>query len=275
MNRQDIVYEKDRGIATARVNRPERLNAFRTGTYQELLAVLDDVARDEGIRVLVITGTGRAFSAGDDLKELHGMLNDTASAARMNEMVLSLQEITRRIAQLPSVVIAAVNGIAVGFGVELALAADIRLASDDATFTFAEAKRGLFVTNGAVHLLPRLIGLGRALHMTLTGGSISAAQALAHGLVTGVFPRDDLTAETREVARAIAANAPTSARLLKQHLRSAFELDLEQAMRLEIEATQQCAASGESAEGVQSFLARRPAAGKDRTPHTGTGRRTE
>ena len=253
----DITYEKREMIATARINRPARLNAFRQTTYGELLAVLDDTGNDERLRVLVITGTGRTFSAGDDLKELDVMLSSSDPVTSMDRTLTVLQEITRRIVSLPKIVIAAVNGIAVGFGVELALAADIRIAAQEASFEFAEARRGLFVTNGAIYLLPRLVGYGRATHLMLTGYSISASEALEWGLVTSVFPMQAFMPGVLQIAHTISGNAPTSVRLLKQRLRASYELGLEEAMRLEVEAVRECAERGESAEGARAFLERR------------------
>ena len=257
MDLHDIIYEKHESIATARINRPARLNAFRQTTYEELLAVLDDCGNDERVRVLVIAGTGRAFSAGDDLKELDVMLSSNDPVTSMDRTLTVLQEITRRIVSLPKIVIAAVNGIAVGFGVELALAADIRVAAEVASFEFAEARRGLFVTNGAIYLLPRLVGLGRAMHLMITGCSISASEALECGLVSSVFPMPAFMPGALQIAHAISRNAPTSVRLLKPHLRASYELDLEEAMRLEVAAVRECAKNGETAEGARAFLERR------------------
>ncbi len=136
MELNDILYEKKDGIAVATFNRPAALNAFRQATLREFISILDDVKADNTIRVLVITGTGRAFSAGIDLKEMANSTSDTRSLKQEYDELQAIQDVTRRMVHLPKIIIAAVNGIAVGIGVETALASDIRLAADNAYICF-------------------------------------------------------------------------------------------------------------------------------------------
>jgi enoyl-CoA hydratase/carnithine racemase len=158
---------------------------------------------------------------------------------------------------LPKIIISAINGLAVGVGVEIALASDIRIASSDASFSFTEAKRGLFQTNGVMFLLPRLIGAGRAAHIMLTGETVLASRALEYGMVTSVVQPNELLHAAREIAATIAANAPISVRLVKQVLQQSLESTLEQALALETAGMLECLASQDLLEGTQSFIEKR------------------
>jgi enoyl-CoA hydratase/carnithine racemase len=256
LNLIDLEYSKKDGIAIATVNRPESLNAFRQQTFVDLNAVLEDVRTDDNVRVLILTGNGRAFSAGADLKEMgSSMLTSSLDEQRKNlEMY---QNLTRTMLALPKTIICAVNGLAVGVGVEIALASDIRIASSDASFTFAEAKRGLFQTNGVMFLLPRLIGAGRAAHIMLTGERVLADRALEYGMVTQVIEPKQLEIAAREIASTIAANAPISVRLVKQVLQQSLEGTLEQSLDLETAGMLECLASQDLIEGTTAFIEKR------------------
>jgi enoyl-CoA hydratase/carnithine racemase len=254
----DIRFDVSGALAIATFDRPHRLNAARAETRRQLLALLDEVARTDAVRVLVLTGEGRAFCAGDDLKELHGASNGQRSLDEARESALLFQEVTRRVVGLHKPIIAALNGLAVGFGAELAVACDLRVAAESASFTFPEAKRGLFVTNGLLYLLPRLVGHGRAMELMLTGRTMDAVEAHAAGLVTHLVPDGQALEAALDVASTIAASAPITVRLLKQHAARARELDLEGAMALEVEALVQCMASEDLAEGTKAFLEKRP-----------------
>ena len=150
METTDIRYEKQDGVAIATFQRPEALNAFRQATLRDFLTILEDVEHDDAVRVLVLTGTGRAFSAGIDLKELGDATANPPSLKQIYTDLQVTQDITRRMVHLPKGVLAAVNGIAVGIGVEIALASDMRLAAESASFAFTEVKRALFETNGVI-----------------------------------------------------------------------------------------------------------------------------
>ena len=257
MTLNDILYEKTDGVAIATFNRPDSLNAFRHSTLQEILHIFHDIQADDAIRVLILTGKGRAFSAGIDLKETTSLSNESVSLKQAREHLRMLQDITRRMVHLSKTIIAAVNGIAVGIGVELAIASDIRIAADTATFAFAEVKRGLFETNGVMYFLPRLVGLGRAMEMLLTGEKVSSHKALEAGLVTRVVPQDDLIGVAMGMARTIASNAPISVRLVKQVIQRSLDLDLEAVMQLEVDGMMECLTSQDLQEGVQAFIEKR------------------
>jgi enoyl-CoA hydratase/carnithine racemase len=258
MELNDILYEKKEGIAVVTFNRPDVLNAFRQATLHEFISILDDVKADNTVRVLIITGNGRAFSAGIDLKEMANLTSDDRSLKQEYDELQGIQDVTRRMVYLPKIIIAAVNGIAVGIGVETALASDIRLAADKATFAFTEVKRALFETNGVMYILPRLVGMGRAMQFLLTGEIVSAQDALNAGLVTRVVAQDQLMEYAMDMARTIASNAPLSVRLVKQTMQKTYDLDLEAVMQLEIDGMMQCYSSEDLVEGLNAFLEKRP-----------------
>jgi enoyl-CoA hydratase/carnithine racemase len=254
----DIIYEKKDGIAVATFNRPNVLNAFRQATLHEFIAILDDVKTDDSVRVLVLTGKGRAFSAGIDLKEMAYPSSDSLLLKQAYDELQTIQDVTRRMVHLPKIIIAAVNGIAIGIGVELSLASDIRIATEEATFAFTEVKRGLFETNGVMYILPRLVGQGRAMQMLLTGENILAQEALNAGLVTRVVAQEQLVEYAMNMAQTIAKNAPISVRLVKQTMRRTYDLDLEAILQLEIDGMMQCFRSEDLVEGFNAFLEKRP-----------------
>jgi enoyl-CoA hydratase/carnithine racemase len=252
-----IRIERRGAVALLTFDRPHRLNAFTDETRRELLALLDHTAADASVRALVLTGAGRGFCSGEDLKWRSETAQAERPAASARQSLDDCQEITRRMVDHPKVICAAVNGVAVGLGAELAIASDIRIAAAGASFALPESKRALFVTNGALYLLPRIVGYGRALEMVLTGRTMSASEALATGLVSRVVPDADIVDATVEVAQLIARNAPVSLRLHKSVIRRATELDLEASLRLEADAALECEGTGDLAEGLRAFAERR------------------
>lgn len=244
------------GVVTVTFNRPERLNAFRRSEYHRLHALIGELEAEPGVRVVVLTGRGRGFCAGEDLKELEAAA-DAHDPAQMRANVLVLQDITRRIVHSSRVYVAAVNGVAAGFGAELACACDLRIAADGARFLFPEVRRGLFITNGISFILPRLVGEGWARTLLLTGEPIDAATALRIGLVTEGVADAALAGRARALAAALASRAPTALRLTKRIL-GADEERLERALATEVEYLEACLAAGEHLEGARAFLEKRP-----------------
>lgn len=243
------------GVLTVTFNRPERLNAFRRSEYYRFCDLLGEIEADAHVRAVVLTGSGRAFCAGEDLKELDAhAVGDGESVTRENLLVL--QDITRRIVRSERVYIAAVNGVAAGFGAELACACDVRLAGEGGRFVFPEVKRGLFVTNGISHTLPRLVGDNWAATLLLTGDPIDAATALRIGLVSQVVRGDEVVAAAQAMAATIAANAPTAVRHTKRILRGDVEA-LERALETEVDVVERVLASGEFLEGARAFVEKR------------------
>lgn len=257
MSDSHFIFEQTGQIARLTFNRPDVLNAFRLSMFHDLLAIIRQVREDDAVRALVLTGNGRAFSAGIDLQEQAHLFADDVLLKPAQENLALMQDITRQLVALPKPVISAINGAAVGVGAEISIASDIRLASESAYFMFAEVKRGLFETNGVMYFLPRLVGYGRALEWMLTGDRISADEALRAGLVTRVLPADELIPYAIGMAERLASNAPISVRLIKQVMGRSCDLDLEAVMGLESAGMLECAASDDFKEGVRAFNEKR------------------
>ncbi|RBQ19405.1 hypothetical protein DP939_15930 [Spongiactinospora rosea] len=221
------------------LDRPETLNALRRRTLAGLREALEEAEHDDRVRVVVLTGTGRAFSSGVDLTEAEAHLT-TAGAEEIAAWIGEFQDLTRQAAGHSKIIIAAVNGLAVGAGAELAIACDLRLAAGTAAFAFPEARRGLYPTNGVLYHLPRLVGQGLAADLLLTGRKLGAADALAAGLVSRVVEAEDLLPTTLAFAETIGSAARTPIALIKRHLRGSWDLDLEQVLALETEGLLEC-----------------------------------
>ena len=257
MTLNDLLYEKQGSIALITLNRLAMLNAFRDTTMQEFILVLDEAAADDSVRVVVITGNGRAFSAGADLDEMNRIADGDISLRNARASLKNYQQVTRKMLGLQKPIIAALNGLAVGVGAEIALASDIRLASESAYFAFAEVRRALFETNGVMYILPRLVGMGRAMTMLLTGNKITAAEALQIGLVSAVYPAEEVVSNAFAMAQRIASNAPISVKLIKQLLHRSYDIDLESVMLMEEDGMMACLASDDLREGVMAFAEKR------------------
>ena len=263
MKFKDILFEKRDNIAIATFNRPDQLNTFTNGMLREFQDILKEVEQDQTLHVLILTGEGRAFSAGRDLKDL-AFLSEAASASdKLRREVRFLANITKQLTRIPKVVIAAINGLAVGIGAEFALACDIRMASEKAFFGFPEVKRALFVTNGVMYFLPKLVGLGRAKDWLLTGEKISPQDALEAGLVTAVLPAEKLMQSVLDKSSIIAANAPRSIRLTKEAFEQTNEMGLESVLKLEEDSVVACHESEDFFEGIHAFIEKRAPVYKD------------
>ena len=249
-----IRYEPADGIATITLHRPEALNAFDRRMKEELGAALKAVERDRGVRVVILTGAGRAFSAGQDLKERQQPgASDLGSELRerYNPIVLAMRRLEKPI-------VGAINGVAAGAGCSIALACDLRVASENASFIEVFGKVGLVPDTGSTWFLPRLVGYARAAEMVFTTDAVRAADAERIGLVNRVVPTDSLMDETRALAGRLATAAPLALALAKRGLNRALESDL--AATLEYEAQLQAIAgrSKDHAEGVAAFVQKRP-----------------
>lgn len=183
---KDLTVEYRDDVAVIWFERPDRLNAFRLATFQMLHEALDQVAADDGVRAVVLTGRGRGFCAGEDLEEMDGGVGRGITVRAARDDLTRLQNLTRKLLVFPKPVVAAINGPAVGLGAELPLACRLRIAAPEAYFYFPEARRGMLETNGTFHFLPRIVGLGRAAEWLLTARKIPAGEAFAAGLVNAV-----------------------------------------------------------------------------------------
>jgi enoyl-CoA hydratase/carnithine racemase len=252
MNEARIVVERHETIVTLTLNRPDKLNAIDGAMLDALDQVLGAIERDRTIRAVILTGAGRAFSAGADIKEWTALT--PLEFAR--SWGLRGHGLFDRLAALPPPVIAAINGIAFGGGLELALCADIRIAGDQARLGLPEVTIAALPGWDGTQRLPRLIGPGRAKHMILTGQPIEAARAEAWGLVSEVLAPDALLPRAQELAIQIAANAPISVQASKRLIDAA--LPATPAATLETQAGALSGTTEDAREGRASFLERRP-----------------
>lgn len=249
---EGIRYETVDRIGIITLDRPESLNAMRREMVAGLLELLLEIERQADIRALVITGNGRAFCAGVDLKETE---EDVAEAGQeaAKASVDTLQELTRVLMRLPMPTIAALNGLAVGMGSEISIACDIRVAAPQAYLWFSEAKRALFQSNGVMFLLPRMIGYARALEWMMSTRKIDSSELLAAGLVAHVLPDDDFRAAAVRYANSVAVNSPLSLRLLKTVGQSALAATYEEVVRMEADAMRETMESDYIREGLRAF----------------------
>lgn len=247
-----IIYEKKESIAVITLNRPRVLNAMNRQLWLDMERALADARDDDGIRVLIITGAGRAFSSGADLKDSRGR-----SLEAYRDYLVRLQEISRQTIRFPKPTIAAVNGFALGSGYELALACDIRIAAAGATFGSPEARVSSSVTGGAMRLLQDLVGVGKARELLFTCDYIDGNEAERIGLVNRVVPSERLMEEALATAGKIAANSLLSIQLIKKGLNMAGEVSLEALMDYEVEACLAAVSSPDRAGKLSEFADRK------------------
>ncbi len=247
-----VSLDGEDGIFTLTLRRSEALNALSTALCREVIAALARVEQDPGARVLILTGEGRAFSAGADLKERVG-----ASPEAIWSHNRAIFQVPLELERLSVPTIAAVNGLAVGGGCEVALGCDLRWAAATAEMGFPEVTRGIIPAAGATQRLPRLVGLSRAMAMILTGRRISAQEAYRIGLLDAVVPPDDLLPSARETARAIAANAPLAVRSAKRAMRYGLSHSLEDGFMREGELQRALYETEDCREGIAAFRERR------------------
>ncbi len=248
-----IDIERQNDIAVVIMNRPAALNAFNTEQLQAMIEALRAIHDDHSIRCVVLTGAGdRAFAAGADIKE---MVNKTPEEARTFARLG--HGVANAIEGLPQPTIAAVNGFAFGGGCEIALACDIRLASENAVFAQPEVSLGIPPGWGATQRLPRVVGPGMAAEMILTGRRVTAEEALRIGLVNAVVPLPELLPRAHELARQIARNSPRALTAAKRLMSLAFAGRLAQSLETEAEIFAESFGTADQREGMQAFLEKR------------------
>jgi 2-(1,2-epoxy-1,2-dihydrophenyl)acetyl-CoA isomerase len=248
-----VLRHQDGGVLTLTLNRPDALNSFTVEMKEALLAALKDAARSKDVRAVVLTGAGRAFSAGQDLKERQGPdVNDLGSELRQryNPIILAMRRLEKPI-------IGAINGVAAGAGLSVALACDIVIASDRASFIEAFGKVGLVPDTGSTWFLPRLVGRARAAEMIFTADPVDAATAERIGLVNRVVPADQLMEEATALAFRLAKSAPIALALAKRALNRALESGLEEALEFEAQLQSVAGRSNDHKEGVAAFVEKR------------------
>jgi enoyl-CoA hydratase len=250
-----IDLERRGSIAVVTMNRPEALNAFNGEQLRLLAETFDEIGNDGSIRCVVLTGAGeRAFAAGADIKEMKDLDGATGLAfGRAGHRA------TRSVEELPQPVIAAVNGFALGGGCELALASDIRLASENAVFAQPEVTLGIPPGWGGSQRLPRLVGPGLAAELIFTGRRVNAEEALRIGLVNAVYPIDRLMDEATKLAESVAASSPLAVRAAKQLIRLAFNGQTIDGLDTEARAFGEAFTMGDQKEGMTAFVEKRAA----------------
>ena len=253
---QTIIFEKRDLVGLLKLNRPEKLNAFGGPIRDEILDLLPRLAADESVRVLVITGEGRGFSAGGDIDHLKH-LRENQDEQGFRAILAKGQQITRSMRALPKPVLAAVNGPCAGAGFSFALGCDMRIASDKATFGPSFALIGLHPDWGGSWFLPKLVGSAKACELVFTGSMISAAEAEKIGLVNRVVPHDELMTAAFEMAERMAKNPPGVLRLAKESIYRSLSSDLETAFARETEVQIDCFYSEDFLEGLTAFKQKR------------------
>jgi enoyl-CoA hydratase len=249
---ETITLERRGKVAVLTINRPVKLNALSTKVHTEGVAALDELRKDDSVRVVVITGSGeKAFIAGADISEFEGKTPVTQRDSFHERSLFN------SIDTFPKPVIAMVNGFCLGGGNELAMACDIRMASENARFSQPEINLGIMCGGGGTQRLPRLVGEGRAMEMALTGDMIDAATAERFGLVNHVYPAAELEAETMKIAEKIAEKAPVALQLSKEAVKFASRSNLDEGLRREVDLFAICFSTEDKKEGVSAFLEKR------------------
>jgi enoyl-CoA hydratase/carnithine racemase len=232
----DFRYEVSDGVATVTLDRPDRLNALTFGIYAQLRDLMADLRRDDSVKVVIVTGAGKAFCAGGDVSEIIGELlkrdmREHLEFARMTGALIQNMRL------LDKPIIAAVNGVAAGAGAVIALAADLRVAAEQAKFAFLFTKVGLTGADmGAAYLLPRVVGQGRATELLMFGDAVDAATAERYGLVNRVVPREQLMSEAREWAERLKQGPSFALAMTKTMLNNEWNMDLASAIEAEAQA---------------------------------------
>lgn len=246
-------------LAIVTVNRPDKLNALNATVIAELDKAFTELSQREQVRAIILTGAGRAFVAGADIAEIAEAADGPAGLESLSQVG---SRVFTKIERLNKPVIAAVNGFALGGGLELALACHVRVASEGAKFGLPEAKLGLIPGYGGTQRLPRLIGRGRAMQMILTGGMIDANTAAQYGLVNAVYPAEVLMDVTRSMAKEMMANGPLALAHAIEVVANGAGMAMDDALALESRHFGELGRTADMREGTSAFLEKRPAAFK-------------
>jgi 2-(1,2-epoxy-1,2-dihydrophenyl)acetyl-CoA isomerase len=266
MPEMTVLLEVSAGVAVLTLNRPDKLNAFAGDMRDQLNARLDDVAANPEARVLVVTGAGRAFCSGGDVEHMTRLAERRAPFEELAPLLEAGEGVVRRLAALPFPVIAAVNGVAAGAGANLALACDVRLASDAARLGETFVRIGLHPDWAGTWHLPRLAGVSKSLDLCWTGDLVEAEEALRLGLFQRVWPAASFEREWRDYAARLAAGPQVAIRAAKATLRAAPHRGLEECLVAERAAQERCWRSPDAAEGVRAFVEKRAAVFESRAP---------
>ena len=248
-----IIYEKNEGVATITLNRPEALNAFSKDVVEEILHALEDIETDEAVRVVVLTGAGeKAFSAGADIKAMAGI-----TALKARELSFMGEKLCVGLENLEKPVIAAINGYALGGGLEVAMSCDLRIASENAKMGQTEINIGLIPGWGGTQRLTRLVGMTKAKELVFTGRIIDARTAEQIGIVNMVVPADKFRETVSQFAKDLASKAPVALKVAKALINKGSDIGLESALALEREGFGVVGSSEDLKEGVSAFTEKR------------------
>lgn len=264
MNYETIILEKKENIGVLTLNRPDKLNAINDQLIAELISALDVVDGDDDIRVLVLTGAGKGFCSGADIRGGTRPANGSPSAPRGAEeirqsLVQSAGVIMPKLQKMQKIIIAMVNGVAAGAGCDIALACDMRMGSENTRFMNAFIRIGLFPGWGGTWLYPRIMGLGKALEYLCTGDFLEAKEAERLGVLNRVVPADQLENETMALARKIANGPPIAMKLTKLQVYKGLSMDFETAVQIAAACETITLSSADSKEGGTAFREKRPA----------------
>lgn len=254
-----LSYSVEDGVAVVRLDRPEVLNAFNDELGFAALNAFEKAAGDDSVRCIVITGTGRAFSAGEDLGALSAAYEAGQAPPLGKTLTDRYNPLIRAIRRAPKPVVAAINGVAAGAGASIALACDFRIAVDTAKLSLAFVKVGLVPDSGGIWFLAKMIGTARAWELAATGDALDAARLLELGLVTKVVPADDFENEWTSFAKRLATGPTRAYALIKELVGSAAERSLDEQLNAEVEAQSEAGRTSDHLEGVNAFLSKRPA----------------
>lgn len=252
-----VLVDRTDGVATLTFNRPAALNSLDTAMKEALLAAVAELRSDQSVRAVLLTGAGRAFCAGQDLKEHVGLL-EAGDPRPLRTVEEHFNPITQALATMPKPVVAAVNGVAAGAGASLSFAADFRLAAETASFVLSFANVGLGADSGASWTLPRLVGRARALSMMMLAEPVTAAEALQIGLVNQVLPHDDLGRVAAEFASRLAAGPTLAYAAIKEAVNRAAGGSLADALAHEARWQARCGASADHRAATAAFVAKQP-----------------
>lgn len=253
-----VTYEVDSGVGVITLDRPDVLNAFDDALGGELLEIFEAAATASDVRCIVVTGSGRAFSAGEDLGALAGGYSKGDVPALGQTLTTRYNPLIRAVRSAPKPVVAAVNGVAAGAGASLALACDYRIASEHAKLVIAFVKVGLVPDSGALWFLARMVGTSRAWELAASGRAVGSEEAASLGLFHRVLPADAFDEGWRTFAGEVAQGPTRALALTKALLYSAAERSLDEQLDLEVEAQSEAGQTADHLEGVQAFLAKRP-----------------
>ena len=259
LNPKSFLFEQRDGVATITLNRPERLNAITFEVYHELTDFLAKLRDEKGVRVVIITGAGRAFCSGGDVRDIIGELRGRDSEGLLEFTRLTC-DLIRNMRALPKPIIASLNGTTAGAGACIALASDIRIAAEEAKIAFIFVKVGLAGTDmGATYLLPRVVGLSKATELLMSGDFVEASEAERIGLYNRVVPRDQLERVTREFAEKLASGPALGIAKTKEMLNRELHMSFESALEAEAVAQALCMQTPDFKEAHAAFIEKRPA----------------